>query len=134
MSGASPSPSGVVILRSSHAVAATVDRLDAALRSRGILVFARIDFSQDAARAGLEMRPAQLLIFGNPRAGTPLLRAAATVGLDLPLKAYVWEDASGEHWLGYNDPAYLVGRHGLDPSLAANLSAVIPLLEAAARA
>jgi len=89
----SPTESGIVRIASQHSVAATVERLEAALRERAILIFARIDFSGDAGRAGLTMRPEQLLIFGNPKGGTPLMQAAPSVGLDLPLKALVWEDA-----------------------------------------
>jgi uncharacterized protein (DUF302 family) len=97
-------------------------------------VFARINFSGDAARVGLTMRPEQLLIFGNPRAGTPLMVGEPTAGLDLPLKALVWEDADGRTQLAYNDPQYIVRRHGLVPTLSANLAAVVPILERAAKA
>lgn len=122
---------GVVRIASRHSVADTVDRLAGLLLERAILVFARIDFSGDAAKAGLTMRPEQLLIFGNPKAGTPLMTAEPAAGLDLPLKALVWEDAAGKTWIAYNDPAYIVQRHGLNPALAANLAAVVPLLEQA---
>ena len=126
--------SGIITIASRHPVATTMERLEAALRERGILVFARIDFSADAARTGLTMRPEQLLIFGNPKAGTPLMQAEPVIGLDLPLKALVWEDAGGQAWIGYNDPHYLVRRHGLADALAANLAAVVPLIERAAQA
>lgn len=96
------------------------------------MIFARIDFSGDAYRAGLQMLPEQMLIFGNPKGGTPLMQAVPTVALDLPLKALVWEDAEGKTWLAYNDPKYIVQRHALDSSLGANLAGVIPLLERAA--
>lgn len=124
---------GVRLLPASRSVAATIDRLESVLRDRGILIFARIDFSGDAARAGLTMRPGQLLVFGNPKAGTPLMIAAATVGLDLPLKALAFEDENGKTWLAYNNPHYIVRRHGIDEALSANLAAVIPLLEQAAK-
>ena len=123
---------GLVRLPSRHSVAATIDRLDANLRQRNILVFARIDFSGDAARAGLSMRPEQMLIFGNPRAGTPLMLQAPAVGIDLPLKVLAWEDADGKVWVAYNDPQYIVRRHGIDAALTASLAAVVPLIEAAA--
>jgi uncharacterized protein (DUF302 family) len=123
---------GVVRLPSRHPVATTIDRLQAGLEQRGILVFARIDFSGDAARAGLRMPPEQLLIFGNPRAGTPLMLQVPAAGLDLPLKVLVWEDAGAKVWVAYNDPGYLVQRYGLDAALAANLAAAVPLIEAAA--
>jgi uncharacterized protein (DUF302 family) len=126
--------SGLIRLPSRHSVAATIDRLEASLRERNILVFARIDFSGDAARAGLQMRPEQMLIFGNPKAGTPLLLQVPAVGLDLPLKVLAWQDAEDEVWVAYNDPQYIVRRHGVEPALAANLAAVVPLIEAAAGA
>ena len=123
--------SGVIQLPSHHPVGATIDRLEALLKERGILVFARIDFSGDAARAGLRMRPEEMLIFGNPKAGTPLMLAVPAVGLDLPLKVLVWEGADGKVWAAYNDPQYVVQRYGLPPELAANLAAVVPLIERA---
>jgi uncharacterized protein (DUF302 family) len=125
---------GIVRIRSQHSVAATVARLESLLKERGIIVFARIDFSADAARVGLTMRPEQLLIFGNPQAGTPLMLAEPTAGLDLPLKALMWEDADGHAWIAYNDPQYVVQRHALAPALGAKLAAVGPLLERAAQA
>jgi uncharacterized protein (DUF302 family) len=124
---------GIVQIPSQHAVADTIDRLERLLKERGLIVFARIDFSGDAARAGLTMRPEQMLIFGNPKAGTPLMQAAPTSGIDLPMKALVWEDAGGKTWLAYNAPEYVVRRHGLAPALASNLAAPIPLLEAATK-
>ena len=127
------SASGLVRLACSGSVAACADRLDALLRSRGILVFARIDFSGDAARAGLTMRPEQLLLFGNPKGGTPLMVAQPTVGLDLPFKVLFWEDSEGKSWLAYNAPGYLVQRHALDAGFAKNLAALVPLIEQAAR-
>ena len=92
MSYAADKDRGIVRLQSHRSVADTVDRLEALLKERGVIVFARIDFSGDAAKAGLTMRPEQLLIFGNPKAGTALMQAAPIAGLDLPLKALVWED------------------------------------------
>ena len=133
MSSPTPSDSGVVRIASSHSVAETVDRLEALLRERGILIFARIDFSGDAGRAGLTMRPEQMLIFGNPRAGTPLMQAEPAAGLDLPVKALVFADGAGKTWIAWNDPQYIVRRHGLPASLAANLAAVVPLIERAAQ-
>jgi uncharacterized protein (DUF302 family) len=116
---------GIVRIASRHGVADTMDRIEALLKQRGIMVFARIDFSSDAARAGLSMRPEQLLIFGNPKAGTPLMLAAPAAGLDLPLKALVWEAADGGVWIAYNDPHYVVRRHALAPA--------VPILEQAAQ-
>ena len=123
--------SGLVQLPSSHSVETTIARLEALLRGRGILVFARIDFSGDAARAGLHMRPEQMLIFGNPKAGTPLMLAAPAAGLDLPLKVLAWEAPDGKVWVAYNDPEYIVQRHHLPADLTANLAAVVPLIEQA---
>ncbi len=125
---------GFVQLQSHHPVADTVDRLQALLKERGILVFARIDFSGDAGRAGLDMRPEQMLIFGNPKAGTPLMLVAPAAGLDLPVKVLVWEAADGKIWAGYNDPNYVVQRYRLPAHLAANLAAVVPIIERATAA
>ncbi|SAK80313.1 camphor resistance protein CrcB [Caballeronia glebae] len=124
---------GVVTIASAHGAVATADKLEALIRARGLMLFARIDFSGDAARAGLAMPPSQLLVFGNPRAGTPLMQAVPTAALDLPLKALAWEDADGRAWLSYNAPDYLQARHGLDASLMQPVSGVAALAEAAAR-
>jgi uncharacterized protein (DUF302 family) len=132
MTHAADSDRGIARIRSRYSVSETIARLEALLKERGIMVFARIDFSGDAGRAGLTMRPEQMLIFGNPKAGTPLMLAAPTAGLDLPLKALVWEDTVGHTWIAYNEPQYVVDRHGLEPSLSANLAAVVPLLGRAA--
>jgi uncharacterized protein (DUF302 family) len=125
---------GLVRLPSRHSVAATIDRLEASLKQRSILVFARIDFCGDANRAGLHMQPEQMLIFGNPKAGTPLMRQVPAVGLDLPLKVIAWEDADAKVWVAYNDPLYIVRRYGIEAALAANLAAIVPIVEAAAAA
>jgi uncharacterized protein (DUF302 family) len=132
MNSSSTSDSGVVRVASSHSVTETMARLEGLLKERGVLIFAHIDFSADAARAGLPMRPEQLLIFGNPKAGTPLMQSEPVAGLDLPLKALVWEDAGGRVWIAYNDPQYLIRRHALAAAHAANLAAVVPLIERAA--
>jgi uncharacterized protein (DUF302 family) len=123
---------GVVQLSSHHSVPETIDRLEAILKQRHILVFARIDFSGDAGRAGLKMRPEQMLIFGNPKGGTPLMLAVPAIGLDLPMKVLVWQDADGRVWAAYKDPQYLVRRYGVAADLAGNLAAVVPLIEQAA--
>ena len=120
-------------IASAHSVPETLARLEALLKERGVLVFARIDFSGDAARAGLEMRPEQMLVFGNPKAGTPLMQAQALAGLDLPVKALIFEDAAGKVWVAWNDPQYVIERHALPAALAANLAAVVPLIERAAQ-
>jgi len=123
---------GITRISSKHSVAMTLERLESLLKERGVMIFARIDFSGDAARAGLTMLPEQMLIFGNPKAGTPLMQSAPAVGLDLPLKALVWQDASGQTQVAYNDTQYIIRRHGLDAGFAANLAAVVPLIERAA--
>ncbi len=128
----SESDNGIIRISSRHTVAKTMERLQALLKERGILVFAHIDFSSDAARAGLGMRPEQMLIFGNPKAGTPLMVESPVAGLDLPLKALAWEDAEGKTWVAYNDPAYIVRRHGLTAALGANLAAAAPIVALAA--
>jgi uncharacterized protein (DUF302 family) len=124
---------GFAQIPSNHSVDETIERLESQLKERNILIFARLDFAADAARSGLNMRPERMLIFGNPKAGTPLMQAVPAAGLDLPLKALVWEDAQGKTWVAYNRPEYIVARHGLPDALAANLAGVIPLIEAAAR-
>ena len=123
---------GCVRMRSTHSVPDTMGRLEATLAQHGIAVFARIDFSADATRVGLQMRPEQLLIFGNPKAGTPLMQQVPAVGLDLPLKVLVWEDEQGQTWMVYNDPRYILQRYGLDSSLAERLAGALALLEVAA--
>jgi len=123
---------GITRIASHHPVTVTVERLESLLKERGIMIFARIDFSADAARAGLTLLPEQMLIFGNPKAGTLLMQKVPAAGLDLPLKALVWQEAAGETQIAYNDPQYIIRRHGLDAALAANLAAVVPLIERAA--
>ncbi len=90
-----------------------MDRLEARVTQQGLNVFARIDHAAGAVKVGKSLRPTQLLIFGNPQGGTPLMECAQTVGIDLPLKALVWEDASAQVWLSYNDPAFVARRHGI---------------------
>ena len=131
MNTATAAESGIVRIASHHPVAQTAERLEALLKERGIQIFAHLDFTADAARAGLTMRPERLLIFGNPKAGTPLMQAEPAAGLDLPLKALIWEDAAGQVTLAYNDPQYILRRHGLAATFGANISAVIPLLQRA---
>ncbi len=123
---------GIVRIRSEHDVPQTIAKIEQLLDAHGVMIFARIDFSGDAARAGLDLRPEQLLIFGNPRAGTPLMQTEPAVGLDLPLKALVWEDEQGATWIGYNTPDYIVQRHGLPATMTGNLAGAIGLLEQAA--
>jgi uncharacterized protein (DUF302 family) len=103
---------GLVALKSPHGAAETMSRLEAAVKQRGLNVFARIDHAAGAAKVGKTLRPTEVLIFGNPQGGTPLMECAQSAGIDLPLKALVWQDESKQVWLGYNDPAFLAQRHG----------------------
>ncbi|MGD9832475.1 MAG: DUF302 domain-containing protein [Piscinibacter sp.] len=124
---------GMLVVKSPHSVQVTMNRLEAIVKERGLLVFARIDHAAGAAKVGKTLRPTELLIFGNPQGGTPFLECAQTVGIDLPLKALVWEDASAQVWLGYNDTAYLAKRHDVPACAAAgNLAKAAAGLAAAA--
>jgi uncharacterized protein (DUF302 family) len=104
---------GLVVVKSPHSAKATMDKLEQVVKERGLNVFARIDHAAGAAKVGKSLRPTEVLIFGNPQGGTPLMECAQSAGIDLPLKALVWEDASAQVWLGYNDPAFLAQRHGV---------------------
>jgi uncharacterized protein (DUF302 family) len=123
---------GIVDVPSNHSVAQTVDKLKGILQSKGITLFAVIDHSGEAAKVGLKMLPTTLLIFGNPKSGTPPMLAAPSIALDLPLKILVWEDGHGKVWLSYNGPEYLEERHGLPRDLVQNISAVKALAAGAA--
>ena len=126
------SANGMITVPSKYSVPETLQRLDALVRSHGLTVFARIDFSGDAAKVGLKMPSSQLLIFGNPKAGTPLMIASPRIAIDFPLKALAWEDPQGKIWLSYNAPEYLKERHGLRDELLKNISGVGGLVEQAA--
>lgn len=107
-------PEGLVVSASSRDPAETMRRLIAAVTEKGLMVLAHIDHAAAAAKAGLVLAPTDLLIFGNARGGTPLMQAQQTMGIDLPLKALVWQDPDGKTWLGYNDPGWLAARHGVE--------------------
>jgi uncharacterized protein (DUF302 family) len=107
------SQNGLVTIASDYPVAETIDRLASQVTARGLHVFARIDHADGAAKAGMALRPTQLLIFGNPTGGTPLMQDRQTAGIDLPVKALAWEDAEGRVWLSYNDAAWIAQRHAL---------------------
>jgi uncharacterized protein (DUF302 family) len=124
---------GMVHLASKYSVVVTLERLESMLKARGVMIFARIDHSGEAAKAGLEMRPTEVLVFGSPKAGTPLMVAAPTLAIDLPLKALVWEDAEGKVWLSYNSPDYLQSRHEFPKNLLPNLQGPQAILEEAVR-
>ena len=115
---------GIVNQPSSHSVEQTVERLKAILQSKGVTLFAVIDHSGEAEKVGMKMPPTKLLIFGNPKAGTPLMLAAPSIAIDLPLKILVWEDREGKVWTSYNSPEYLQQRHGLPQELLANIAVV----------
>jgi uncharacterized protein (DUF302 family) len=127
---------GLVTIASSHPVKETLDRLSAALAERNITIFARIDHAAGARSVGTELRPTELLIFGNPKAGTPLMQAKQTIGIDLPLKVLAWQDEAGKHWLAHDDIVWLARRHRLPESsetaVAALVAALKGLTEAAA--
>jgi uncharacterized protein (DUF302 family) len=128
---------GLVTIASAHPVKDTIDRLAAGLATRGITVFARIDHAAGAVAVGMALRPTELLIFGNAKGGTPLMQEGQTIGLDLPLKALAWQDASGKTWLTHDDLQWLARRHGLgsaaEPAVAA-LATLLAALTAAAAA
>ena len=124
---------GLITLPSNYGPKETMDRLEAEIRARGIVVFARVDHSAGAAQVGLSLRPTEVLIFGNAKAGTPLMQAVQTIGIDLPLKALVWQDVSGTTWLSYNDPNWLAKRHGLGSEADATVKAMAAALDATAK-
>jgi uncharacterized protein (DUF302 family) len=120
---------GIVHLASAHSVAETMSRLKAAVAAHGINILAHIDHSGDAARVGLKMRPTELLIFGNPKAGTPLMIASPTLALDLPLKALIWEDSAGKVWLTFNSFEYLQRRHNVPSDLMGNIAGSVNIFK-----
>ena len=105
---------GLINVKSAHDVKNTTDRLETILKEKGMNVFMRINHTEGARHVGKELRPTELLVFGNPKVGTPLMQCGQTVGIDLPQKALIWQDESGQVWLTYNDPQYLATRHGID--------------------
>ena len=115
---------GIIDKPSNHSVDQTVERLKGILAAKGVALFALVDHSGEAEKVGMKMRPTKLLIFGNPKAGTPLMLAAPSIAIDLPLKILVWEDGDGKVWLSYNSPEYLRDRHGLPQELLQNIAVV----------
>lgn len=124
---------GLTTLASHYGPKETADRLEAEIRTRGMVVFARIDHAAGAAQAGLSLRPTEVLIFGNARAGTPLMQADQAIGIDLPLKALIWQDANGKVWLSYNEPSWLAKRHGLPQATKAMIDIMADGLNGLAR-
>jgi uncharacterized protein (DUF302 family) len=123
--------SGLIHVPGSRSVPETLQKLQTAIEARGLKVFAVIDHSGEAEKAGLKMRPTQLLIFGSPKGGTPVMVAAPTLAIDLPLKTLVWEDADGKVWISYNSPDYLQQRHNIPAELVKNIAGVGALVEKA---
>jgi uncharacterized protein (DUF302 family) len=115
---------GIISKPGNHSVDETVEKLKGILQAKGAALFALIDHSGEAAKVGMTMRPTKLLIFGNPKAGTPLMLAAPSSAIDLPLKILVWEDGHSKVWISYNSPQYLQKRHGLPQELLANIAVV----------
>ena len=124
--------SGLIDIRSSHSVDETVEKLKGILQSKGVTLFALVDHSGEAAKAGMKMRPTKLLIFGNPKAGTPVMLATPSSAIDLPLKILIWEDAQGKVWVTYNSLAYLQERHNLPPEVLPNINVIEALAKKAA--
>lgn len=130
---ATPAPNkGIIAKPSNHSVDQTVEKLKNILQSKGVMLFAVVDHSGEAAKVGMKMPPTKLLIFGNPKAGTPLMLAAPSIAIDLPLKILVWEDSQGKVWVSYNSPDYLRDRHGLPQELLQNIAVVEALATKAA--
>jgi uncharacterized protein (DUF302 family)/uncharacterized membrane protein YidH (DUF202 family) len=113
---------GIIAIPSNHSVDETVEKLKSILQAKGVTLFALVDHSGEAEKVGMKMRPTKLLIFGNPKGGTPVMLAAPSIAIDLPLKLVVWEDSQGKVWLSYNSPAYLEQRHGVPKELLQNIS------------
>jgi uncharacterized protein (DUF302 family) len=122
---------GLIHIFSPHSVSETVQRIETILRAKNLTIFAVVDHSGEAEKVGLAMRPTQLIIFGSPKAGTPMMIASPTLAIDLPLKALVWQDAEEKVWVSYNDPIYLQRRHNISDELLKNISGIGALLEKA---
>jgi uncharacterized protein (DUF302 family) len=124
---------GIIDKPGNHSVDETAEKLRAISRAKGIALFALIDHSGEAAKVGMKMRPTKLLIFGNPKAGTPLMQASPSIAIDLPLKILIWEDAAGKVWVSYNSPTYVRERHHLPEELERNIAVVDTLAAEAAK-
>jgi len=123
---------GIIDTPSNHSVDETVEKLKGIVQAKAVTLFALVDHSGEAEKVGMKMRPTKLLIFGSPKAGTPVMLAAPSSAIDLPLKILIWEDAQGKVWVSYNSPVYLQERHGLPRELLQNLAAVETLTAAVA--
>ncbi len=124
---------GIVTLSSPHSVLETLARLEAVVQAKGIPILAMIDHSGDAVKAGLQMEPTKLLVFGNAKAGTPIMLASPSAAIDLPLKALVWQDKDGKVWLSYNSPTYLKQRHAIPDNLLPNIAGIEAICAQAVR-
>lgn len=124
-----PPDNGMVHLSSPYPVAETLERLESVLKAKGLTVFCRVDHSGEAEKVGLKMNPTKLVLFGSPKAGTPLMVASPSLAIDLPLKALIWEDAGGKAWVSYNSAEYLKARHNISDELIKNIAVIGPLLE-----
>ena len=131
MGGTPPVDRGIIDVPSRYSVPETLARLQAILKEKSLTVFALIDHSGEAEKVGLAMRPTQLLVFGSPKSGTPLMVAAPRLAIDLPLKALAWQDEQGQVWLSYNSPEYLQQRHGFPADLVKNIAGVAGLIQKA---
>jgi uncharacterized protein (DUF302 family) len=123
---------GIISIPSNHSVDQTVQKLKAILQGKGVTLFALVDHSGEAEKVGMKMHPTKLLIFGSPKGGTPLMQAAPSIAIDLPLKMLIWEDAERHVWVSYNSPIYLQQRHGVPQNLLQNIVVVETLAAAAA--
>jgi uncharacterized protein (DUF302 family) len=128
----STTATGIVNVSANNSVDKTVEKLKAILEAKSVALFALVDHSGEAEKVGMAMRPTKLLIFGSPKAGTPLMLAAPSVAIDLPLKVLVWEDENGKTWISYNSPDYLRDRHNLPPELLQNIAVIETLAAKAA--
>jgi uncharacterized protein (DUF302 family) len=129
-----PTPdNGMQHLSSPYSVPETLRRIESLLQEKGLAIFCRVDHSGEAEKVGLKMHPTQLILFGSPKAGTPVMVASPTIAIDLPLKALVWEDAGGKVWVSYNSPEYLQQRHNVPSELVKNISAAGALLQLAVK-
>jgi uncharacterized protein (DUF302 family) len=129
----SPSDNGIVHLQSPYSVPETLQRLEALVTAKGLTIFARVDHSGEAAKIGMEMQPTELLLFGSPKSGTPMMIASPTLAIDLPLKALAWQDVDGAVWLSYNSPEYLQQRHEIPESLLQNIAGIRAICEQVVR-
>jgi uncharacterized protein (DUF302 family) len=124
---------GLTTIQSSYGPKETINRLEAEIRSRDMTIFAHIDHAAGAAGVGLSLRPTEVLLFGNARGGTPMMQSVQTIGIDLPLKMLVWQDAAGDTWLSYNDPHWIAKRHGVGQEVESTVSAMSAALDALAK-